>query len=366
VASPLAAILLSRQPLQPDGSTPWVEQCIQAVRWIGSRGFTLLTSTGLSTWELLSVIASREGVAQRLIIPVGTGEDTDRCLEQARENLELDATTRIVALPAEAESGSGRAGHLQSRDRRVAAEADLLVPIALRPGGGMERLLATQAAGKQVEAGFRIPITRPKAGIGYHVDQSRITAALRGIREDYVIHWTRTSNGPWPSESPACYYRAILDSSAYPRSAFATLRNILHSGIIFGSHRHMPRGVSAVCFSAAPPVRFAPLMRWRARYRQMSFEPYGIGIERSCAVASGIRPVLYHDPKHPPAGAERWLWQSRGTKGNWEPEAEWRSRGDFDLGSIPNEKIIAFCYRQQEAKEIEREFGLRAVGFVEE
>jgi hypothetical protein len=128
----------------------------------------------------------------------------------------------------------------------------------------------------------------------------------------------------------------------------------------------MPGNVPVVSLSDLSPVEVIPLMRWRARYRQMSFEPYGIGIERQVALEHGICPVRYYDRENGelPAAENIWLSQSAGTKGNWTAEREYRHRGDFNLGAIPRNKLLLLCHTAAEADQIEMETGIRAVSFT--
>ena len=97
----------------------------------------------------------------------------------------------------------------------------------------------------------------------------------------------------------------------------------------------------------------------------MSFEPYGIGVERGCALAGGIRPVRYIEKgERSPDDNEAWLTQSKGVITDWRSEQEYRHRGDFDFGDIPGDRLLVFTHRSEEATLIEREFGIRAVSFL--
>ena len=94
----------------------------------------------------------------------------------------------------------------------------------------------------------------------------------------------------------------------------------------------------------------------------MSVEPHGIGIERSAAIAAGIRPVVY-DSNADAAKSEGWLHQSPGSITDWSNEREYRYLGDLSLKSIPTDKLALFCRYLEEAKAMEREFGARVPWF---
>jgi len=201
----------------------------------------------------------------------------------------------------------------------------------------------------------------------YALSADNLSAEAAAIGCQYLVHWTRTSNGPWPGEPVASFCRAVLDSDAYPRGAFAGVRNMLTTGRIAASPRHMPGNTPCVSFTGKSPLEFAPLMRWRARYREMSFEPYGIGIERSVALAAGLRAVSYGSAREvTPDAAPQWLRQSEGKLTAWRDEDEYRCLGDFALRSVPRESLVLFCRTRAEAGSIARDFGVRAVAVCRE
>ena len=99
----------------------------------------------------------------------------------------------------------------------------------------------------------------------------------------------------------------------------------------------------------------------------MSFEPYGIGIERDTALSAGIRQVYYYTAldRDSPQN-ERWLRQSAGEKSDWRREKEYRIRGDFDLSRIARDKLLLFCRYRSEVAQIEGATGIRTVSFLSE
>ena len=107
-------------------------------------------------------------------------------------------------------------------------------------------------------------------------------------------------------------------------------------------------------------------MRWRARYRQMSFEPYGVGIRREIALSAGIESVQYVDRLSASSAPDDkgWLRQSRGQKSDWRQEKEYRYRGDFALRQIKPEGLVLFCRTNDEAERLRQSFGLKVIPFV--
>jgi hypothetical protein len=154
----------------------------------------------------------------------------------------------------------------------------------------------------------------------------------------------------------------MLSSNTWPREALATLKRIIQSGKILASSRHMPGKVPTVSFSSLTPLEVIPLIRWRARYAEMSFEPYGIGIERTTALESGVRPVIY-GANADTADCENWLCQSPGNITDWRNEKEYRCLGDFQLDALPSDKLTLFCRFAEEVEALERKFGVKTYWF---
>jgi hypothetical protein len=123
----------------------------------------------------------------------------------------------------------------------------------------------------------------------------------------------------------------------------------------------MASGEHVVSFTGHSPQEFMPFMRWRKRYNEMSFEPYGIGIKRSKALAYGFEPVIYSDKIPKNDGLHRWLYQTSGRRGNWLAEKEYRCSGSVHLNNFAIEDIIVICFHKDEALEINKLFKIQAV-----
>ena len=276
-----------------------------------------------------------EKAKQRLFIPASSPDEFERKCHEAAIQFDLE---KSCIAPLFFKEGSSRAEIGRSRDECLIESAEILMPICIRKKGLIEELLNRYGASATVVSRYQCPYQNRTRALHYELD---IRTSPRELHQDtHIIHWTRTSNRAWPGERKIDYYRAILGSDTYPRTAFHTLQNILATRTVRSSSNHMPQKTAVVSFSGSAPAEFIPLMKWRSRYRQMSFEPYGIGVERDWAVSHGIRPVCYLDAKSKDKeSGEPWLYQSAGLKGNWRPENEYRYRGDFDLTAVPCDKI---------------------------
>jgi hypothetical protein len=155
------------------------------------------------------------------------------------------------------------------------------------------------------------------------------------------------------------YYRDIFDSALrYPRSGLDTLVRMLSEGRIRASSKHYRKGHPAVAFSSLKPSEAVGLMKWRARYREMTFEPYGVAIRKSYGEMTGIRKVFYGNPDmyRYLDESDRPYFQSIGVKGYWMPEKEFRHVGDIDLNLIPKESLVVIVWTKDEIAGVKRLF----------
>ncbi|MBI5267900.1 MAG: hypothetical protein HY851_11775 [candidate division Zixibacteria bacterium] len=359
---PHAAILLSRQPRRPCARDLWVQKTTQAVDFLTSKNSTIVSSVGLQTWELITAVVSMRGAKLHLVVPGISIDEFNRKTARLREEFALtDRQTEFesVAIP----KGTDKAGAQTLRDSAVISRADILVPLSIRPDGNMAQAIRNaEQAGREIIRDFQIPYARREEPIAYDIKPEQVSRQLHKIGRDYLIHWTRASNTSWPGERKIDFYRGVISAGRYPRTAFDTLLRILTTHRLIGSPRHMPGRTRAVSFTGLSPLDCLPLMRWRARFGEMSFEPYGIGLRRSWAEKIGIEPVIYYENAgRPPVGVEPWRTQSRGIKTDWRQEDEYRFRGDLDLSGIPPDQMIAFCVTRDEATRIEKENEVRVV-----
>jgi hypothetical protein len=363
--NPTAAILLSRQPLRSSGQTSWVKQTVQAVHWIKHQGFTLCTSIGMQTWELLAALASLEKIKQTLFVPAGSRREFELLRVSAVAQFALKSDL-VEYVPVLCDNSSDKEEFWLKRDRAIVEAAQVLVPVSLRRNGHMETVInQCRVQGKEVVSHFQVPYEKRSELLAYSIQTDRLNPELMGMKDQYVIHWTRASNSAWPAEKLIDYYKAIIKSETYPRSALDTLMNIITTKRICASSKHMPISIPTVSFSGLPPVEVIPLMRWRSRYQQMSFEPYGIGIERDYAISLRIYPVRYYRRKSKRNNDnEAWLWQSIGERGDWRAEHEYRHKDDFSLVPVPLERMCVFCHIKKEAQMIEESTGIKAVSFI--
>lgn len=359
--SKFVAILSSRQARRPTGQCEWVRQTSTAVAELKRRGYGLVSSIGLSTWDLATVLASIHQIPLRLLIPCESDEDCENRSHAIISDFGL-MRDMVEFIPVIVHSPTSELAMIL-RDQSVIEHADELWPVSIRRGGRMSSVIETAVAkgiaiDRQFEMGYSV---RPPV-LKYTVDPPRLSPSIRKMTSQYLVHWTRTSNHPWPGERPIDYWISVLPSTNYCRSAFETLKRILSTKCIQASNRHMPAGYRTVAFSGLSPIEVLPLMRWRARYGEMSFEPYGIGIRFESAMAQHILPVSYVQ-SHSSTCATPWLCQTIGTKTDWRAEREYRHLENLDLKQLSVDDLIVFTLEKSEADTISRDFGLKAVSF---
>jgi len=357
------AILLSRQPMHPCRLTPWVQAATCAVRQLRETKAILYTSVGIQTYEFLVFLAQKFKITQKIVLPAAAGASSERLRKQVQKQFQTD--DRHVTFTPAIERYDGRTEKLPViRDRYIITHANTLFPISVRKGGNMDRLLAQrESSGVHVNRQYQTIYQKRNKPLAYHLDKKSLSSKISKFDEPYLIHWTRASTGPWPNEKRIDYYRAISQADNCPRSAFNTLKNILTEKLIYGSSKHKAGKIASVSFSSLTPHEMLPLMRWRSRYKQMNFEPYGIGVKKGDGFHCGIRPVHYYRGKTVPGNIDPWLLQSIGIKGDWFKEREFRFQGNFDISGLALENIICLCHTTAEAVYIRKKFQIRAIGF---
>ena len=364
VKNDTAVILLSRQHLRPSLKDEWVQSLKKAVEFVKRKGWTLCSSVGTPNWEIITACAAIKRVPLKLFIASNSGQS----VKVLASYFNLDQAA-VQFINVSRDNGlSTPEAHWKNRDRAVVSAADVLIPVSIKPRGFLSELVsAAKGAGKNVNNDFQVRYAEAAAKISYNMDEACLSNEIKSIGHEYVIHWTRSSNGPWPNENPLDYFRSVLSSLEYPRNALNTLQRIISTKQIIASSKNMPDKVPTVSFSGLAPTATIKLMRWRPRYRQMSFEPYGLGIEINQALSMGIKEVQYYNPKTDkiPKSVPSWLTQSIGRITDWRHEEEFRHKGDFDFAAVPQDRLLAVCHYQAEALVLKQQFGLKSVSFCD-
>ncbi|MGH8016278.1 MAG: hypothetical protein ACREBV_08820, partial [Candidatus Zixiibacteriota bacterium] len=317
------------------------------------------TSAGTPNWEIITSCASIEKVPIRIFLADALMPHKSQL---ASEFALDDSLTEFIEQVTKKIGGDARA-IWKHRDETIVKSSDFLIPVSIRPGGSLFKLIqGAKQAGKEVIDEFHTKYEKSKTRLSYTLKQRDLSDGIKQLGRDFIFHWTRATNGPWPDEKKIEFYENLLNSEIYPRSAFDTLKRIIDSKKVIASARNMPDRILTVSFSGLSPLDAIKLMKWRSRYRQMSFEPYGLGLDKTTARSMGISQVQYYDAKSekvlptvPP-----WLLQSKGRKTDWSNEDEYRILGDFNLTEIPVDKLVAICRFRHEALELQNRIGINS------
>lgn len=354
-----AVILNSRQSLRPVGSDAWIANTICAVQDAISNGCTILTSVGMNSWEISLFLASKRNANIIVYVPLGQDGNEKDVRQYYSDQFKLsDKYTDWRFIEIESMK-KDKDKFQQQRDLQIIMDADIIYPISIRPHGNMAKLIEQSASFKKINTDYQADYESKKHSYKIEIDKNSVNPDIDRHLDNYIIHWTRSSNNPWPGETLYDYYESIVNSNdRYPRSALDTLNRILSEKRLRASSRHMRRGVSAVAFSALKPSEAVKLMKWRARYSEMTFEPYGIAIQKDYALRIGIKKVIYGNPEmyRYLEEKDRPYFQSLGQTGDWQPEREYRGIGDIDLKNIPHEYIRAIVRTKDEIKKIKNHF----------
>ncbi|MFC2170674.1 hypothetical protein ACFLQJ_01700 [Calditrichota bacterium] len=363
MTTPLCAILNSRQSKYPHGADKWVENTVKAVFQAVQNGYTILTSTGMKTWELV-LWAATESLGNVVIL---TGINQKESRLRLQENLHTIIhdfnlnQADCLFIPYD-ETGAGlkskESWHL--RDDWIIHTAGKLMPVAIRKDGFMSSRIQEASTSDKCDFSFKIQYRANKHVFPSVPEKEEVRHALSKIIWNHAVHWTRSNSEPWIGEKKSDFYSALVNSGTeYCRSAHATVMKILEDGCIRGTTWHMPGSKPMVSFSALRPYDFLPMMKWRKRYVRREFEPYGIAVRKDLLQKLGAQPVAYGERSVLKSinSRERLFFQTVNPDGeDWSREEEWRLLGDFEFDSVDLNDLIIFVLDHNEVEKVKEKF----------
>jgi len=332
-----ALILNSAQGKYPRASEPWAENASRAVKYIADAGYTALVSGDPLPWDFTSWLTAIERMPLTFIVPGEKGEISGAGFDSLPDEYGFERERASLSFIG-GSSGGGYKQAWRERDLFAIKHADLILPISIRSGGRLERLINGRAPHVKLCNDFKCEWGPVKHAESYDFEEKIVNPLPHG---DWIIHWTRASQGPWPDERKQDFFKDFAARpNEYVRSALDTLKRIVASKQILGSATHMPGGMKAVSCSSLSIEDALPLMRWRKRYSRYTFEAFGLGIRREAFMRAGGREVTYRDRKSSPDGLDPLFIQSPGEIGDWTKEREWRIKGDLAIDTIDRDDII--------------------------
>ena len=362
------AILNSRQSKTPVGNDPWVKSTVAAAQFATAQGWTVVSSIGLNTWELVTWAVARAGGQIELVLPKPKNERKETVVAALTEDFELEPAKTSWHWIESTQSRRSAKSWWADRDREAVDRADMLLPVSVRPNGELSKLIAAHSGTRAVDTRFQVRYAPTANHSRTLVDASQLSDSVKAWDGDWLIHWTRACHGPWPGETRARFYADLVDSrDGYCRSALNTLRRMLAEKSIRASSWRIAKGQPVIAFTERSPYDSLPLMRWRARWARWSFEPYGIAISKAWAITNGVRPVRYvteNEWRELPA-KEKPLCHRRGELPDlWPAEREWRHRGDLSFKTVPTDALRLIVLDASEKFRLEDRTEVRVVSFT--
>ena len=353
---PRAAIFNSRQGKTPDSAAIWLNNTIELSKLLVDHKAAVISSLGMTTWELVTWQVAALGGSLILVIPDVEEEAIPGMARSVVEDFELEGVKVLFIFPDREVLPDKHYRRLPKKDFWIASMSDRIYPVSVRPGGNQSKIVELfSIVPGRVSDKFVTDYEKPR-GSGFHPEELAKLRPGEAGEWDYLTHWTRTAIEPWPGESKAEFYRSFTErSSGYSHDGFNTLNKILRDMTIFGSDKLIRGGNKAVSLTRLPVWQIAGQIQWRGALHRWTFEPYGIAVKKSKLESLGARKVLYgHGYQYRFCSeADRSFFQSYDTDGyDWRSEREWRITGDLDLRKLGPEDAVIIVRTLAEAEEL--------------
>jgi len=241
------------------------------------------------------------------------------------------------------------------RDRILIASANIIDVLQLRNNSLLASLLHNKPTDHVRYLQVKTPTTR---AVKLKPFNSTRTIALPDwfTCENYLGHWTRDCDGPWPNETRQHWINQLLDE--LPQSnhaALNTLRRIIASKTLTGASKTIHGALSMTCFTRVPITQWPAKHVYRPHLQRWDFCPDGLLINRDWLQTQGLRPVSYgtHQQYSTLSINDRRYFQINEGSIDWRVEQEERVAGDLNLCSATSSDIIFFTEHQVDAQQLQ-------------
>lgn len=367
--------------VQPDAL--WLRALRLTLEEMRTLSGTFVASTGTLTYDLVSAFAMAASSPLLQIMPDGLRSELPSD-EHAQWKTQHPFITALSC-----HFGRNRcpkAVRWTCRDRLAAHLADVHIVLELRPSSRLAQILADQHRrdpraiwvlegthedgsphpGNQelveqlpVQPRFfhvgggpsEEPRRKPAAGISALI----VGEGWAPCWEEYLYHYTRACNGPWPGQDLHHYCISILKGDPLSsHSALATLARILNERRIRASHLLVRGQQSVVSLTSRPPRELHLFRRYNRSQARWTLDPYGIALRKTIVKRMGARPTIYGGEfVYRRLGPEdRYRFQSRGGRTSWMGEREWRLNGDLLLQDLAPGDYFVFVPTRDEAGQL--------------
>ncbi|MBN2382945.1 hypothetical protein JXQ70_08695 [bacterium] len=293
--------------------------------------------------------------------------------EQSHRKEQFAFTENVYLLPNR--SDLSKREMFAFRDRSMVQSADLLIAVALRKNGSMVayakealdrgiplyvvvpphstdqfggnlELLAAGVPGLEISLTERAPSMDNSVSLQADIETDAIKP---GELDNFIWHYTRPHQGPWPDQSWQEYIFSLITADpSSGHNALDSLCHILTSQKLFASTAMIKGGYPVVCFSEVTPVGLSTIRRYQRSLGRWNLQPYGLGIRKELARELDVCPVIYGPQAlfQELTAPSRFLFQQDiGQRSglDWWREKEWRCLGDFDLSLIQPKDLLIYA-----------------------
>jgi len=351
------AIISSRLKHPLYEQLPWFAALNECLVQASQQTQLILTTPQTTTHEF---IQARQ---QKLAFTLGTihcySNPTKWAAIINKPQSKLSAPYDVLAGPAVDATTTTNKNELSNRpalrDQLLLASANIIDVLQIRNNSLLASLLHNKPTGHVRYLEVKTPTTR---AVKFEPFNSTRTIVLPHwfTSGNYLGHWTRDCNGPWPDETRQHWINQLLDELPQSNhSALNTLRRIIESKTLTGASKTIHGELPMTCFTRVSITQWGANHVYRPHLQRWDFCPYGLLINRDWLQTQGLRPVSYGTRQqcNTLSTNDRAYFQIYDGSIDWRVEQEERVAGDLDLRSATSSDIIFFAEHQADARQLQ-------------
>ena len=351
------AIISSRLKHPLYDQLPWFAALNECLAQATQQTQLILTTPQTTTHEF---IQARQ---QKLAFTLGTihcySNPTKWAAIINKPQSKLSAPYDVLAGPAVDATTTTNKNELSNRpalrDQLLLASANIIDVLQIRNNSLLASLLHNKPTGHVRYLEVKTPTTR---AVKFEPFNSTRTIVLPHwfTSGNYLGHWTRDCNGPWPDETRQHWINQLLDELPQSNhSALNTLRRIIESKTLTGASKTIHGELPMTCFTRVSITQWGANHVYRPHLQRWDFCPYGLLINRDWLQTQGLRPVSYGTRQqcNTLSTNDRAYFQIYDESIDWRVEQEERVAGDLDLRSATSRDIIFFTEHQADAQQLQ-------------
>ncbi|MBF0101563.1 MAG: hypothetical protein HQK77_11710 [Desulfobacterales bacterium] len=387
-----ACVISSRKHKTINPKDAWIHTTYEAVQFLIQESYSLVTSLGNYAYELSAYtgIASNGKVIFILdtLLPIMQTRSVFQSFMDKYKEF-IDPKNALLLSPFPYTPFINRHDRYRYRDELVIELSDMIIAIDIRKGGNMESLISktlqqrhpkvkvfiTQSNVKEVEHLLELGAKPCRFGedildyynhkLGLNPYKNIKLDTEIDLDGDYLIHFTRSCQGPWPGQSVFEYYKSLVNKhDNAEHTACDTLKRILDERLIRASTKLIRGNIPCISFTECKLKDIFNLILWRKGLIRWTFEPYGIAIDKEVLTTLGAMPAIYGNETDwkKLSDEQKFRFQlNKSSAGDWSTEKEWRFPLDLNLKAIPDDKIRIIVQFKEEASYIRNDYNVIAL-----